>query len=155
MARYLSAILIEFRRYLARKQGVAAFLRGTTACAACFLAAAVIDNLFGWNALLRWLVWGGMAAALLYFPVAACRFRRRLAKRSDRAIALELERRLGIRDNALVNGVEFRSRDELPAAIRQVYERRAEEAAMDRSLSASGGFRKSGAGGRRCRAYCC
>ena len=71
MARYLSAILIEFRRYLARKQGVAAFLRGTTVCAACFLAAAVIDNLFGWNALLRWLVWGGMAAALLYFPVAA------------------------------------------------------------------------------------
>ena len=132
MARYLSAILIEFRRYLARKQGVAAFLRGTTVCAAYFLAAAVIDNLFGWNALLRWLVWGGMAAALLYFPVAACRFRRRLAKRSDRAIALELERRLGIRDNALVNGVEFRSRDELPAAIRQVYERRAEEAAMDR-----------------------
>ena len=117
----LSAILIEFRRYLFRRAAVSTlFCAGALLVAGAF-AAAALDNLFGWSDSLRWLLW----AALLSLPVGGAwrlgRSLRTLFRRSDRSIALELEGRLHIPGNALVNGVEFRRRTDLPESIRRVY----------------------------------
>ncbi len=128
----LSAILIEFRRYLFRRAAVSTLFRAGALFGAGSLGAAALDNLFGWNDLLRWLLW----AALFALPVGgiwlAGRFLFALRRRSDRSIALELEKRLHIPGNALINGIEFRTRTDLPESIRRVYAGSAAAAAEKR-----------------------
>ena len=128
----LSAILIEFRRYLFRRAAVSTLFSVGALLIAGALGAAALDNLFGWNDFLRWMLW----ALLLSLPLGGIwrvgRSLRTLFRRSDRSIALELEGRLHIPGNALVNGVEFRRRTDLPESIRRVYAGYASAAAEKR-----------------------
>ncbi|MDD3119626.1 MAG: hypothetical protein PHQ27_10640, partial [Victivallales bacterium] len=125
MAGNLSATLNEYRRRCGYRLLMLAVLRGVTVNLVLVVLALLLDNLAGlakfWRLLLL-LGWGGGNLAAM---VAVVR-RWRRERRSDRAAAVELEHRCGIRDNALVNAVCLRTDPAVSPALRQAFIRRAD-----------------------------